>query len=144
MESVGTTFSEGFLLLQPSEPITIDSVEVVGGDDALKYLGARIGLPGRPDDFNQFMKGFPPKAVPAKYQEPASGARLEDSEIYMLIIGYRETVPVMDLRTKVVVSYRTDDGTEYSEDFKAQVLTCPPALSEPQCTQQEGERFGEL
>jgi hypothetical protein len=87
----GAVFSDGMQIVinKGSEPARITSVRSTGGDNALEYLGARIGLPGRPDDFNQNMKGFPPTAVPARFQVPARGAVLRPHEGYMLILGYR-------------------------------------------------------
>lgn len=86
-------FSDGMqmFIVGGHAPVTIDDVQVTGGEDTLEFLGARIGLPGRPDDFNQDMKGFPPRAVPAQFQVPATGALLDPGERYMLILGFRSS-----------------------------------------------------
>jgi hypothetical protein len=139
---VGNTFSEGFQLLETSAPVTVDSIDVSGGDKALRYLGARIGLPGRPDDFNQFMLGYPPKAVPAQFQRPAPGTHLQPGSRYMLIIGYRVTHDVLDMRTRITVRYTTDDGSHFALEFPAQVVTCPSSLPEIECSQEADRRFG--
>jgi len=133
MAPPGSVVSEGFQILFTSEPITIESVDVNGGDEALEFLGARIGLPGRRNDFHQWMSGYPPKAVRASLQVPAEGAVLEPGDGYMLIIGYRVRAHVLDLRTSLTVSYKTEDGDLYERDFPAQVLTCPPDLTEHEC-----------
>jgi hypothetical protein len=135
----GAVFSDGLEILinQGSKPVTITSVDVHGGDKALEFLGARIGLPGRPDDFNQNMKGFPPRAVPAKFQVSAVGTVLEPHESYMLILGYRVVDEVMDRRRNVSVDYEVD-GDRYHDVLQTRLVACPPPLTDHTCANKLG------
>jgi hypothetical protein len=143
LETVGATFSEGFQVLRTTKSVTIESVVVKGGSQAIDYLGARIGLPGRPTGFNQFMDAFPPDDVPAALQVPAEGTRLEAGEGYMLILGYRVVELVMDLRDSVTVRYKTDDGERFERKYQAKIVTCPPALAHGEdCYAAAEEKYG--
>jgi hypothetical protein len=130
----GTVFSEGMqtIINDGSEPSTVRSVRVTGGEKALEYLGARIGLPGRPNDFHQRMRGFPPKAVPARFQIPADGAVLEPHKSYMLILGYRVIDEVLARRTSVTVDYEVG-GDRYRATYPISVVACPPPLTDNTC-----------
>ncbi len=130
----GAVFSEGMQIIvnEGPAPSTVKSVRVTGGEQALEYLGARIGLPGRPNDFHQQMKGFPPKAVPARFQVPAEGAVLEPHESYMLILGYRVVDEVLDRRTSVTVDYEVH-GDRYRAVYPTSVVACPPPLTDNTC-----------
>ncbi len=131
---VGQTFSDGFtvLVLSGSAPATIESVTSLGGGDAWDFLGARVGLPGRPDDFNQNMRGFPPKAVPAKFQVDAAGTVLEPGKLYMLIMGYRVAADTLDWRDRIDIVY-TVAGKRYRASLDRRVVSCPPPLTESEC-----------
>lgn len=143
LETVGATFSEGFQILRTTKPLTIESVVVKGGSRAIEYLGARIGLPGRPTGFNQFMDAFPPEAVPAALQLSAEGTRLEPDEGYMLILGYRVIDLVMDLRDSVAVRYKTDNGERFERTYRAKIVTCPPTLAHGRdCYAAAEEKYG--
>jgi hypothetical protein len=131
----GDVFSDGLEILRihGSELATIDAVTSHGGDNAMTFLGARLGLPGRPDDFNQLMPGFPPVAVPKRYQTDAVGARLEPGKGYMLILGYRvDDEDALDQRTSVTVDYTIGD-TQFSADIPAGIYSCPPPLTDSNC-----------
>jgi hypothetical protein len=122
--------------------VTIESVTVNGGGKALEFLGARLGLPGRPDDFNQMMPGYPPKAIPASYQTAATDAVLEPGARYMLIVGYRvKNDHVMDRRTGITVNYRTGNHL-YQTTYPAGLVTCPPPLTDTQCSAAADRRYG--
>ena len=62
----------------------------------------------------------------------------------MLIIGYRVSQHVMDLRSAVIVTYTTSDGRRYEREYTAQVVTCPPSIPENQCDRPAEEKFGPL
>jgi len=144
LDPIGSTFSEGMLVLGTTEPITLESVTVTGGDEALEYLGALVGMPGRPNDFAQFMHGFPPtEHVPMRYQQPAAGTRLEAGETYMLIVGYRVKTHVIDLRRAITVNYTTDDGTKLMRTYPAGVVTCPPSDT-PDCMAAAEAKYGDV
>jgi hypothetical protein len=132
---VGTRFSDGLRELQiaGSQPVTITSVTVVGGGRALSNEGALIGLPGRPWDFNEWMKGFPPPALPPEFREPAVGAELQPGSDYMLVIGYEVRRHVADRQTAVVIDY-TSDGHNYRLVVDAGIVMCPPSFTRNQCT----------
>lgn len=136
---VGRKFSEGFLQMEVagSEVATIEAVSVQGGNEAMEFLGARLGLPGRPDDFNQFMKGYPPRAVPKRFQVPAVGAVLEPGKVYMLIVGYRVRAHVLDLRTGIRVDYRVG-RRRYTRHYQAGIAACPPPLTDDRCDRVSG------
>jgi hypothetical protein len=130
----GAVFSDGMqiMIYSGSREGRITSVSVQGGDKALKFLGARVGLPGRPDDFNQQMKGYPPKAVPARFQIPAEGAVLEPDKAYMLILGYQVVDEVLDRRETVTVDYEV--GTKrYRRVSQVSLVACPPPLTDTAC-----------
>jgi hypothetical protein len=128
-------FSDGFeiLQIQADTPATLISAQPEGGNETLKFLGARVGLPGRPDDFNQIMPGFPPKAVPAKYQQPLGGTVMEPGKTYMLILGYR-VIDADNLghRTGIDIEYEVA-GEKYLAKLPAGLVTCPQALSDKEC-----------
>ncbi len=134
----GAVFSDGMQMLdiQGSEPGTVTTVTVQGGGEALEFLGARIGLPGRPYDFHQQMRG-PPKAVPARFQVPAEGAVLEPGKGYMLILGYRVIAEVLDRRSSVTVEYQVG-GTRYRERSEVELVACPPPLTDHTCAKTLG------
>jgi hypothetical protein len=145
---VGSRFSEGFIVLRTKTPVTLESVEVTGGDQAIRYLGTEIGLPGRPYDFNQFMKGFPPRTrgdlgLPAKFQQPLRGSKLVPGESYMLVIGYQVERHVMDFRRAVTVNYADSDGTLYTRTWGAGIVTCPPPDFES-CSDVAHDKYGDL
>lgn len=131
---VGDVFSDGLETLHNTgdEPLMIEAVTPNGGDKSLEYLGARIGLPGRPDDFNQRMEGFPPTAVPAHLQVPAVGATLAPGETYMLILGYRVSQDVHDVRDSVTIRYLVGSA-EFSREIPAWLVACPSSKSEDDC-----------
>ena len=145
MGPVGARFSDGFQILQVHgrEAVTVESVHVHGGGQALDNVGAMIGLPGRPDDFNLNMKGFPPAAVPAKYRVPADGARLHPGDTYMLIVGYQVRDQVMDRQTGVSIDYNAG-GHEYVLDIRSGLVTCPPPLGGAACQHIAEQRYGPL
>ncbi len=130
----GIVFSDGMqmLSLQGPDRATVRSVTVQGGGKALDFLGARVGLPGRPYDFQQQMKGFPPKAVPARLQVPAEGAVLEPGKSYMLILGYRVISDVLDRRRSVTVEYEAA-GERYRRVSQVSLVACPPPLTDVTC-----------
>ena len=132
--AIGTRFSDGLQELQVdgAAPVTITSVTVVGGDRALTNLGAMIGLPGRRFDFWEYMKGFPPPALPPPVREPAVGAELRPGIDYMLVIGYEVRRHVADRQTAVVIGY-TADGKDYQHVIDAGIVMCPPAVPDPSC-----------
>jgi hypothetical protein len=116
--------------------VTITSVTVVGGERALSNVGALIGLPGRPWDFDQRMKGFPPEALPPEFRESAVGAELQPGSDYMLVIGYEVRRHVADRQTAVVIDY-TSGGDDYRLVVDAGIVMCPPPARGNQCTTQE-------
>ena len=128
-------FSDGFEILHidADKPVTLTSAQPEGGNETLEFLGARVGMPGRPDDFNQIMPGFPPKAVPAKYQQPLEGTVLEPGSTYMLILGYR-VIDADNLghRTGIDIEYEVD-GEKYLAKLRAGLVTCPTAMSDKEC-----------
>lgn len=135
----GAVFSDGMEVLvnEGSRPATITGVGVQGGDEALEFLGARVGLPGRPDDFNQLMSGYPPAAVPARFQVPAEGAVLRPHRSYMLILGYRVVDEVMDRRTGVTLDYEVG-GQRYRDVLQSRLAACPPPLTDHTCARKLG------
>lgn len=132
--NVGEVFSDGFETFQNTgaEPATIVSVTPDGADKALEFLGARLGMPGRRDDFNQRMPGYPPAAVARRFQVPAEGATLEPGAVYMLILGYRITADAYDVRDSVTVRYRVG-AAEFERVIPAFLVACPTSRSEDDC-----------
>lgn len=131
----GDVFSDGLEVLQVtgSQPATLHDVQPVGGADTMQFLGARIGLPGRPDDFNQHMRGYPPRAVPARYQQDLDGTVLEPGKTYMLILGFKVIDPdAVGHRTGLTVSYESG-GHSYQTTLPAGLVSCPPTISEKRC-----------
>jgi hypothetical protein len=128
-------FSDGFEVLHVlgSQPVTVEAVRSVGGETALKNLGARIGLPGRKYDFQQLMTGFPPNAIPASLQVDANGATLMPGDSYQLIMGYRLVdMNVQAKRTAIEIDYRIGDDL-YTSTILARLNVCPAARSEEEC-----------
>jgi hypothetical protein len=142
-DPVGARFSDGLRELQVSgsEPVTITSVEVVGGRRALSNVGAMIGLPGRPWGFYEYMKGFPPPALPPRFRVPAVGAELQPGSDYMLVIGYEVRQHVADRQTAVLVDY-TSGGEDYRLTVDAGIVMCPPPATSRWCMNTEGAAVG--
>lgn len=132
----GEVFSDGFEVLTVSEKVRIESVSMLGEDGgAPEFLGARLGLPGRPDDFNQRMEGFPPAAVPDRYQVEAEGAELTPGETYMLILGFRVT---QDDHHYVREGFRIDYSAgevDYTTAFDSRIVLCPRPMTEDRCSE---------
>lgn len=127
-------FSDGFDVLSSREDIRIDAVSAVADDaHAPEFLGARIGLPGRPDDFNQRMEGYPPSAVPARFQIDAEGAELKAGETYMLILGFQVSGDEPSVRDGIRIDYTADD-IQYTAVFESRVVVCPRPLTEAKCS----------
>lgn len=142
MSSVGAEFSDGFqqLHVAGSDPVTIESVNVEGGTDALETIGVSVGQPGRPDDFFVSMPGYPPSGVPPQFVVPGEGAVLEPGSSYQLIVGYRVRDLVMDKQTAVIVSYSVD-GDDYEVELPSGLVTCPPPLTDTECAKQAHATF---
>lgn len=130
----GEEFSDGMTILSASKTITIDRVSITGDTDALTFLGARIGLPGRPDDFNQRMPGFPPQAVPSRFQIAAEGATLLAGETYMLILGFRVDGREVSVRQSIEVDYTVGSST-YTASLPGRLVTCLSPIDDDQCSE---------
>ncbi|WP_169834653.1 hypothetical protein [Nocardioides dokdonensis] len=128
----GQVFSDGLEVISVPEEATVTDVTVQGGEEAVEFLGARLGLPGRPDDFNQRMEGYPPAAVPRRFQSPAEGATLLAGKSYMVILGFEVHEPVIALREGITIEYTIGD-VAYSKFLPARQVTCPPALTDTKC-----------
>jgi len=103
----------------------VDSVSILGEDEgAPAFLGARIRLPGRPDDFSQRMEDFPPAAVPARYQVAAEGAELVPGETYMLILGFEVDGDTPHVREGFRIDYTAGD-VAYTTVFDSRIVLCP-------------------
>lgn len=133
-DDVGHVFSDGLETVrnQGAQPIHIDSIQPKGGSEVLSFLGARIGLPGRPDDFNQLMPEYPPTAVPSNFQVLAEGAVLQPGELYMIILGYEITKDAYAVRTSVVVKYHAGVH-RYELEIPAVLVACPHERDEEDC-----------
>lgn len=133
--TAGEVFSDGLevLILRGDETAVIDDVRVEGGEESARFLGARLGLPGRPDDFNKDMAAFPPRAVPTQDQAPAVGAEIVPGQTYMLILGYEITADVASNRESIIVDYTIKD-TAYTDEFPARLAFCPPPLTDDACS----------
>lgn len=128
----GEVFSDGWLILTTTADLTIDRVSITGDTKPLTFLGARIGLPGRPNDFHQRMRGFPPKAVPARLQVPAEGATIEEGDTYMLILGFRVDEAKVSTRETVEIDYSVGTTT-YTATIPGRLVTCPSPVTDTQC-----------
>ena len=122
------------LILAGHQTAVIDDVRSEGGADAVEFLGARLGLPGRKNDFHQSMTGYPPRAVPARLQAPAIGTALDSDETYMLILGYRVLAGEVARRTSITIDY-TSGGRPYTVSFPAQLVICPAPVSDDECAE---------
>lgn len=133
----GEVFTDGFEVLTVSEDVRIESVSMLGEQEgAPEFLGARIGLPGRPDDFNQRMEGFPPAAVPNRYQVTAEGAVLTPGETYMLILGFRVSQGAHPyVREGFRIDYSAGD-VDYTTVFDSRIVLCPRPMTEDRCVKQ--------
>jgi len=101
-----------------------------------------IGLPGRPWDFYQYMRGFPPRALPPPFRVPAVGAELQPGSDYVLAVGYEVRRHVADRQRAVIVDY-TAGGEDYRLVADAGIVMCPPPVSSHRCMQRStGPRGG--
>lgn len=145
---VGRRLTDGFEILQlgGDRPATILSVESVGGDGSLKYLGAYLAGPDRKLAAYTQPEGFPPTTRGLGEIIPAEGAVIEPREQtrrrlgYELLLGY-EIVDDSEIafREEIVVTYRIDD-TDYAWRAPAKLVYCPESATSEECFTKAGLR----
>jgi hypothetical protein len=144
-DPVGTRFGDGLetLELTGDKPATITSVEVVGGEPSLHYLGALIAGPDRKSGAFQRVH-WPPEAPRLGTIVDAEGAILQPTDSlggmgsYELILGYEITSDEYAARDSVRIEY-TVEGKPYAVDIPAAMLNCPPSVgTSDECM----ERYG--
>ena len=135
----GRIFTDGFdvVRVDGDAAITIKSVNSVGGEDTLGYLGARIAGPHREVGATQVMRGFPPSAPSLGRVVPAVGATLKPRSQsgvigYELLLGYKITDNTLGGRATIKVVYESD-GRTYESVIHARLVTCPGGLSSRVC-----------
>ena len=144
----GTRLTDGFevLRLDGDRPATIVSVESVGGESSLRFLGAYVAGPERKLGAHAQLKGFPPRRKDLGEIVPAEGAlvipRDETRERigYELLLGY-EVVDDTEIgfRSEIVVTYRVDDE-DYEWRSPARLVYCPDSATSDECFAAAGLR----
>jgi hypothetical protein len=129
----GKQFTDGFevLYLNGDQAATIVSVRSMGGDDAFKFLGARLAGPDRKYAALQETPQFPPTDPHLGPLIDAEGATVEPRSQtrqrigYELLLGY-EIVDDSKLgkRDAVEVTYKVG-GTTYRWTSSAGLIYCP-------------------
>ncbi|MFY9915806.1 MAG: hypothetical protein WAK18_14140 [Nocardioidaceae bacterium] len=144
---VGAVKADGHetLRLSGDSPATITNVEVIGGEESMKFLGAMVAGPGRKFGAKQLFHRYPPPPHTNGLGsvEPAIGAVLQPTtgpDSYELLIGFRYIADTFAARSTVIVSY-TVDGKRYRADLHARWVTCPTTMTNDECSARTDKLF---
>ena len=139
--SVGMRFTDASLPLyvRTDSPITLLSVESIGGSGSAKFLGAKVADDSRVlGSFQTFDRWPPGVRELAIVPIDASGAVIPPRDEtrkrigYTLLLGYRVTHARFGVRTGVRLVYR--QGTEvFEQTLPAHVVFCPQPQKQPRC-----------
>jgi hypothetical protein len=139
----GEVFTDGTDLLQLNgmRMATIVSVDSVGGDNTLKFLGASIAEPRRKYTTTQETSGWPPTDLAAHNVVPAVGAAIKPlaktwhRQGYELLLGYRIERSDYSVRAGVRITYRVGQKT-YEATIPSLLVMCPPKRPAGGCMKQ--------
>lgn len=127
--AVGDTFTDGFETIKfEGDPVTIDDVRSLGGEEGLRQIGVHLAGDDRRDAAIQYDPSFPPKAPGFGTLLPAIGETIQPRpgagfDSWELVIGYEVTAPGRWQRDEVEVVYSTG-GQQYVVRFPAELVVC--------------------
>jgi hypothetical protein len=126
MFDVGDRFSYGFntVSLAGTRPAVIKNVEVIGLDDGVRFLGARLGGPNRRLGSWQVLHTWPPRhprTDPRPLATPITPRSL--GRTWELFIGLEVTKPGRFLSEGWRITYEVN-GRMYRHTIPARVLIC--------------------
>lgn len=129
----GKIFTDGTLVLDSTNgaPMTIVSVQSVGGGQTLKLLGAKVASPERAYTTTTRFSRWPPRAVHAMRITDAVGQTITTASInwhkqpFELLLGYKVMSSEYGVRSAVRVVY-TSGGNAYQALLPSLLAACPP------------------
>ena len=136
----GRVLTDGSIVLdlRGREDATIVSVESVGNEGTLEFLGAKVVGPHRRFTSTEWAPGWPPVHFKASSVIDPVGATLRPSfrtwkkQAYELLLGYRVLRPAYGVRSGVTVTYRVG-GQQYETTIANIIVTCPPHGRQSTC-----------
>jgi hypothetical protein len=131
---VGDRFTYGLntVTLTGADSATITDVQVVGLDDGIRFLGARLGGPNRDIGSWQILPSWPPvhPGVDLRPLNTPITAKSADPIGWELFLGFEITRPGTFTSEGWQVTYRSD-GRTYRSTIPAFIRVCVPRRGQP-------------